>query len=279
MSKPEGLFFIREIAAACGISINALRFYEAKALIQPAYTDPESGYRYYSRENLLRLRTILGLKKAGLSLPEVKEYLDGVRHTEKKISELTERREFLNRAIDNLRIRATQYGDLTVHRIELPERLCLCRTITASDAASAVSAIGAFYDEIVHKGICISTSWPEFCEYPDNDLLKGKFKITDFTITACMPIDEKSVQSDTVLYPSGYAAAVSYKGSYLELWKAYEALRQYMQKHQYSPSGYPQEIYFEIGKNHSVCLDYENNITQVIIPIKTKKSVSPHKTE
>lgn len=268
MPKPEGLFFIREIAVACGLSINALRFYEAKALIKPAYTDPKSGYRYYSRENLLRLRTILGLKKAGLSLPEIKEYLDGVRHTEKKITELTERRELLNRAIADLQIRATRRGDLAVQRIELPERLCLCRTITANDAACALAAIGTFYDELVHKGICISTSWPEFCEYPDNDLLEGKFSMTNFTITACMPVDEKNAPPDTVLYPSGCAAAVNYKGSYKELWKAYEALRRYMEKYQYTPAGYPQEIYIEIGANHSICPDYENNITQVIIPIK-----------
>lgn len=275
MSKPEGLFFIREIAAACGLSINALRFYEAKALIKPAYTDPVSGYRYYSRENLLRIRMILGLKKAGLSLPEIKEYLDGVRNTEKKIRELTERRELLDRAIENLRIRATRHGDLSVQKIELPERLCLCRTIAANDAACALAAIEAFYDELVRKGICISASWPEFCEYPDNGLLEGKFKVTNFTVTACMPVDEKNAPPKTVLYPSGYAAAVNYKGSYNELWKAYEALRQYMEKHQYAPSGYPQEIYIEIGANHSICLDYENNITQLIIPIRKKKVYLP----
>jgi DNA-binding transcriptional MerR regulator len=48
-------------------------------LIKPAHTDPESGYRYYSRNNLLRLKMILRLKDAGLSLPEIKEYLDGFR--------------------------------------------------------------------------------------------------------------------------------------------------------------------------------------------------------
>ena len=58
MPKPEGLYSIGEMAVACGISINALRFYETKVLIKPAHTDPESGYRYYSRENLHRLRAM-----------------------------------------------------------------------------------------------------------------------------------------------------------------------------------------------------------------------------
>lgn len=268
MSKPEGLFFIREIAVSCGLSINALRFYETKGLVEPAYIDPESGYRYYSRQNLLRLRTVLGLRNAGLSLLEIKEYLDGPKHTEKKIAQLLQRRELINRAIENLRNRATRHGELTVQKIELPERLCLCRTIAANDAACAVAGIGTFYDELIHQGICISTAWPEFCEYPDYELLEGNFKMTDFMITACMPIDKKNAPPQAVLYPSGNAASVSYRGSYNELWKAYEALRQYMKKHQYTPSGYPQEIYIEIGVNHMMNLNDDNNLTQVIIPIK-----------
>ncbi len=103
MPKPEGLFHIREIAAACGVSINALRFYETKGLLKPAYTDPRSGYRYYSRENLHRLRTALGLKDAGLSLPEIKSYLDGHMDVASKIAGLEERRELLNRAIEDLK--------------------------------------------------------------------------------------------------------------------------------------------------------------------------------
>jgi hypothetical protein len=116
--------------------------------------------------------------------------------------------------------------------------------------------------------VTISCTWPEFCEYPDNELLKGKFKVKDFTITACLPVDKKNVPPEAVLYPSGYAAAVNYRGSYYDMWKAYEALSRYMEKHKYTPSGYPQEIYIEIAANHSICLDHANNITQVIIPIK-----------
>jgi len=66
MPKREGLFSIGEIAAACGVSINTLRFYETKALIKPAHTNAESGYRYYSRKNFIRLRMILRLKDSGL---------------------------------------------------------------------------------------------------------------------------------------------------------------------------------------------------------------------
>lgn len=268
MPKPEGLFSIGEIAAVCGVSIDTLRFYETKALIKPSYTDSESGYRYYRREDLLRLRTILGLKDAGLSLSEILDYLDGGKHVEKKIAELTERRDFLSRAIENLRIRGIKPGDLTVSEIELPERFCLCRTIAARDGVHALLAIGEFYDELVRSGIQISRSWPEFCEYPYEGLLKGEFPITDFTVNACLPVEKKNAPPEAVRYPAGRALAVNYRGGYYDLWKAYEALSRYIEQYEYSPCGYPQEIYIEIEADGSVNLDEERNVTRVIVPVK-----------
>lgn len=267
MTKPKDLFFIREIASTCEVSINALRFYEAKKLIKPAFIDPESGYRYYSRQNLFQLRTVLALKDTGLSLHEVKEYLDGKRHTEEKITELTQRRDLINRAIENLRIRVTEPGDLTVHEIELPERLCLCRTINAKDTNHAVIIIGIFYDELIRKGVHISRVWPEFCEFPDDGLMKGEFKMTDFTIIACLPVDKKNAPQEAVSYPPGKAVAINYRGSYCGLWKAYVALSQYIRSHEYTPSGYPHEIYVETGINGYLSCDDMCNITRVIVPV------------
>lgn len=270
MSKPEGLYSIGEIATVCGVSINTLRFYESKSLIKPACTALESGYRYYNRENLHRLRTILGLKEAGLSLPEIKEYLDGSLNKGVKIAAFEKRRAMLDLAIEDLKIRNTQSGDLFVYELILPPRLCLCRTIEAKDGEHAVCAIGEFYDESIRKGVSISHAWTEFCEYSDDGLLKGEFKMTDFTFTACLPVDSKNAPPEAVLYPSGDAVAVNYKGSYFKLWRAYEALGHYIEEHGYTPAGYPQEIYLEIEPDGSVQLDNAHNITRVIIPIRRK---------
>lgn len=268
MSKPEGLFTIGEIAACSGLSINALRFYEVKRLIAPAHTDPQSGYRYYSRENMLHLRAVLLLKDAGLSLSEIRDYLDGNRDTKSKLAQLNERRALLDRAIEDLRIRETEPGDLAVYEIELPERICLCRTVEAESGAQALAAVGEFYDEVIRSGITISRAWPEFCEYPDAGLLQGKFSATGFTVTACLPVDKGKAPPEAVLFPQGKAVAVNYRGSYYGLSAAYEVLGRYIDAKGYAPAGYPQEIYTEIGPDGLVRLDDENNITRVIVPIK-----------
>ncbi len=270
MSKPEGLFFIREMAAVCGLSINALRFYEAKGLLAPSHTDPDSGYRYYSRDNLHRLRTILALKDAGLSLQEIRDYLDGDRRPEKKREELLERRALLDRAIENLSVLEARPGDLTVHELRLPERLCVCRTIRARDFDHGLACLGAFYDEQIRECVPISRAWPEFCEYPDEGLLKGEFSATDFIFTACLPVDRECAPPGAAVYPAGDALEVRHRGSYYELWRAYDALAGYMEAEGYEPAGYPQEIYVEIEPDGSVRPEDDGNITRVILPVLKK---------
>jgi DNA-binding transcriptional MerR regulator len=269
MSKPEELFYIREIAGVCGVSINALRFYEAKGLLTPAFTDPDSGYRYYSRENLHRLRTMLHLRDAGLSLREIRDYLDGNMDIGAKMEELEARRALIGRVIEDLKIRATVPGDLTVHETALPERLCLCRTIRAGDGAAALAEISVFYAELIRGGIRMSRAWPEFCEYPDDGLLKGKFPVTDFTVTACVPVEPGTAPPDAVRYPAGGAVEVRYRGGYYGLWKAYEALRRCMETRGCAPAGHPQEIYLGIDPQGVVQLDDPEYITRVIVPVRS----------
>ena len=67
--------------------------------------------------------------------------------------------------------------------------------------------------------------------------------------------------------PSGNALAVNYRGSYYEIWQAYEALGRYIDNHGYTPSGHPQEIYLETEADGSMQIDNAHNVTRVIVPI------------
>jgi len=58
------------------VSARALRHYDEIRLLQPARVDPFTGYRYYSLDQLPRLRCILALKDLGLSLEQIAQVLD-----------------------------------------------------------------------------------------------------------------------------------------------------------------------------------------------------------
>ena len=65
------MFRIGEFAQIAQVSSRQLRFYDQLGLLQPAHTDRQTGYRYYSIRQLPRLNSILALKELGLSLEQI----------------------------------------------------------------------------------------------------------------------------------------------------------------------------------------------------------------
>ena len=61
MSDQE-LFRIGEVAKMCHMSVGTLRYYEQMGLLQPEYTDPATGYRYYSVRQFEQLPLTLECK-------------------------------------------------------------------------------------------------------------------------------------------------------------------------------------------------------------------------
>ena len=65
---------IAEVARRTGLTARALRFYEARGLVTPLRTG--SGRRCYGAGELERLHQLMSLKRAGLSLQQIKALFD-----------------------------------------------------------------------------------------------------------------------------------------------------------------------------------------------------------
>jgi DNA-binding transcriptional MerR regulator len=69
------MFRIGEFSHIAQVSGRLLRYYEEIGLLSPEYSDPQTGYRYYSAEQLPRLNRILVLKELGLGLDQIAQLL------------------------------------------------------------------------------------------------------------------------------------------------------------------------------------------------------------
>jgi DNA-binding transcriptional MerR regulator len=58
------------------ISVKTLRYYDEIGLLKPAHIDPNTGYRYYTYEQLPQLNRILALKDLGLTLDQITLLID-----------------------------------------------------------------------------------------------------------------------------------------------------------------------------------------------------------
>lgn len=69
-------FTAGEMAKLSGLSKQTILFYDKKGILKPEYVDPDNGYRYYSADQLDFLDNISMLKEIGLSLDEIRTFME-----------------------------------------------------------------------------------------------------------------------------------------------------------------------------------------------------------
>ncbi|KOS68108.1 multidrug ABC transporter ATPase [Lysinibacillus contaminans] len=71
----DNYYTIGEVSKLANLSVQTLRYYDQINLFKPAYTDTSSSYRYYKDEQLFYLDIIKSLKYIGISLEDIKKAL------------------------------------------------------------------------------------------------------------------------------------------------------------------------------------------------------------
>ena len=59
-------------------TVKTLRYYEKEGLLLPEYIDKETGYRYYTTNQLLKLHRIQCFRQMGLSISEIVDLIEGM---------------------------------------------------------------------------------------------------------------------------------------------------------------------------------------------------------
>lgn len=72
----NGLLSIGKMAEMNRVSVATLRLYDSMGLLEPMYTDPQSGYRYYDIRQTSRLDIIRYMRELDMSLSDIRDILD-----------------------------------------------------------------------------------------------------------------------------------------------------------------------------------------------------------
>ena len=75
MQSKKDLYQIVEVARLFHLSNSLLRHYDKTGLVTPEYTDPDTGYRYYSLRQFECLNTIRYLRALDMPLEEIADFL------------------------------------------------------------------------------------------------------------------------------------------------------------------------------------------------------------
>lgn len=95
-------FSIGEVSKLHNISVQALRLYDKKGILKPAYVDEKSNYRYYSVKHFIILDFIKQCKAMGLSLDEIKILLSNYTSVDSILEIITKQKELIADKIKEL---------------------------------------------------------------------------------------------------------------------------------------------------------------------------------
>lgn len=256
----DSLFQIGEVTKILGVTRKTLLVYEDMGLLTPAVKDKDSGFRYYSADNMTQIRSIRSLQALGLSLKEVAAYYYDSKNLDKHLQRLLELRVMLDRNIQMLQVRSAKQGDLTVRRTSLPRQVCFCRQYRCKDTAEAAIKLRDTYIAAARTGK-MSMSARMFTVRMTNDP-------NMLDLMCCIPVEDSFDGPERTEFAETPALCIYYRGRYEETFTAIRALAKYVKENGIETTGPFRSVYLEGPPNRGEnSADY---ITQVAVPIQTK---------
>ena len=241
-----------------GITRKTLLVYEDMGLLKPAVKDEESGYRYYSADNMTQIRSIRSLQSLGLSLKEVAEYYYDTENIAAHLARLMEVRASLDRNIQMLQVRAAKPGDLTVRKTSLPRQVCFCRRYVCENISQATNVLRDTYIAAAHTGkMYMLGRMFTMRMTPATDKLD---------LMCCIPVTDDYDGAERMEFAETPALCIYYRGPYEGTGTAIRALMQYVKENKIETAGPFRNIYMEGPPNRGD--KKEDYITQIAVPIK-----------
>lgn len=189
-------FTVGEMAKLYHMSKQALIFYDREKVFCPKYVDPDNGYRYYTGDQLELLDSILMLKEMGLSLKEIREYLN-IRDTDVSIEIMEQKYSDIQKQLERLAlVKGRLYHKLeTLKEIKEQEGKILFLPMAEREymAVERVEAPNQLLQvDIATKRLLKKASERDFPYYyqlgvmvPVEKLQKGKYVEAEY---ACLPL-------------------------------------------------------------------------------------------
>lgn len=285
--KAEGYLTTGQFAKLCQVRKQTLFHYDDIGLLRPEYVN-EKGYRFYSYSQFSTFSIISSLKEAGLSLNEIKDFIDGdievsrieaLKRTrdqiEEKIAYLTQVRSALDFEISQAEEAMELYTDeMQLLRLPKVEMLCSER-LTDLDDAELIEAVKRFAQTV--EVVCAVLDV--------HSILEGNFEQYEFMLAYKPAISDAALDSirsrgtQLIPYtrPAGTYAVAYHKGPSTEASLTYRRLLDFCEQEGLELGDHAYEEYL---RNELTTKDESEHLIRICIQVvpsrrKTRKASAP----
>lgn len=288
---------IGEFSQLTQISVRMLRHYALLGLLKPEFVDRETGYRYYSVDQLPRLHRLLSLRDLGLSLEEIAAFIDQEISAESLRHMLQIKRAELKQTLEQTTLRlqrieqhlagidATQSAPpLNVVVKKLPETRALACYQTLPPLTTAEFG-GLFYEgnqALLDAGVAyqrvLALSYNIYPAYPRQYTAEYPYRFeVVFTLNTRQSVPDVPfggrVLSCKDIPGVEQAACVVHEGSDVErLRNAHYGVIHWMDRHGYALDGPVRDVFLRRGTPDNP----DCHLTEVQYPIR-KVNASPNR--
>lgn len=242
---------IGRFAQATRLSIRTLRHYAETGLLEPAWVDPSTGYRYYSYDQVGTAELIRLLRQVEMPLTEIGQVLAASDRTavvallQRHEARLADDLQRQQRALAYLHRLIEQEGTAVTYHVTLKQlpagHAALLRT--QATASTVTQAIQAGYGQLAAAITAgqVAFAGPPFLSMtePFDDEAPTPFEL-GFPVSGPFP-PMGAVES--IELPAWTVASTVHHGPYEEEGPAYAAVQAWIQEHGHTAIGAPREVY------------------------------------
>lgn len=264
----EELFQIGDVARCCGVDRQTILFYERKGLLTPTAQNESSGYRYYSTEAVTELMQILQLRDAGLSLREIRDYIEnGAAATERVIAIMEKKLAALLSGLEYVRALSTPKGDYSISWTKFPDTRCFAREYFCHSVEEAIDKMYEAFHDALTRGLSVRKAYRIYTEYPEE--MGGPVNLTGFPMRVCIPVASDTDGADCMDMAAASGVALCHRGDYSKIGAAYDVLWNYVKENRLKPIGPVRECYLDSRLEYKE--EADRYVTQLVLPVEDRR--------
>lgn len=249
-------------------TVKTLRYYEKEALLLPAFVD-ESGYRYYSAQQLIDFSCIVNLRQIGLSIEEIKRFRAGADLK----TLLSGRKACIEEQLLSMQHQLSKINFMLEEETmkyepvmkELPECIVYYKEGVISDYSAASAFILGSAQECLALNPDIKCVEPDYCFV---NYLDEEYREHDIRLRYCQAVTCAGKESESIKFKrleKGKAVCIYHKGAYDTLGEAYGFIMKYVEENGYTIAELPRECYIDGIWNKEDPADW---LTEIQVPVK-----------
>ena len=273
------MFKIGDFSKLCRIPVSALRYYADIGLLEPAHIDSDSGYRFYSLDQLPHLNRILALKDLGLSLEQIKILLsDNLSLSEMrgmlklKASEMQQLIDEQQAQLERVQARLQQ---IEQEDTGLPDIEVILKSVSEQSILSVRATVptgDSVGDLFMEVGGIVMSQKLKIVSPPMTIFHDAEFKEKNLDVELAFPVPNSTIDpiplsngrelSIRTLEAIPQMASIIHTGSYEQFAETYEIIGRWIERNNYRIDGVSREIYLRPPSKQ------EEAITEIQFPIE-----------